>query len=736
VRYRSGTGSRRLLGACFAVTVLILTGAVRADGPPPDAPRALGYPTPIQTSTAPPLGSQGPQQQPTATPPAPPAPEAPNAQMMEGSGEFVAGPASDAVKHPSEPGDVTLDFADADVRDVVRSVLGEMLKVPYVIDPQVTGHLTLKTGAPISQDSVLPVLETALKTAGAAVVVSNGMYSVVPIASAQKQAAQVTALSGEAGTAGYGIEVVPLKFVSVEEMQKILEPLAPPGAVLRTDSQRNLIFLAGTEPERGAIRNTIALFDVDYLKGMSFALIQPQHVDAGTLATELEKIFDETSSPIAGMVRIIPISRINTLLIVTARANYLHEVSRWIARLDIVPVTPGRQLHYYRLQNARAADIAQILNEIFGGSSAGRATSPSNAANGSQPVTMPFSASSGGTVAPPPPPPTAPGFPMAGAPADAQGMRAPSVAGLTDAPQIVTDDNNNALIIRADAAEYDSIEKVIRQMDITPDQVMIEATIVEVTLNDDLKYGVEWYFKNGSQTFTQAATGVPLTSFPGFGYTYNVPNISIAMSALGTLSKINVLSSPKLLTLDNMPATLEVGDQVPIITQTSTGTESNTAPVIATVQQRDTGVLLSVTPRIGSSGMVYLTIAQEVSDVVPTTTSNIDSPTIQQRKIQATVAINDGNTVALGGMMRRSETSGNSGIPYFKDIPVIGGLFGSQNNNRDRTELLIFLTPRVIHSPPAAVAATEDLRKALDGVRETVEHFSNRKDDIPRLPWR
>jgi len=656
--------------------------------------------------------------------------------MMEGTGEFVTGPSAEELKHQAEAGDVSLDFADADVRDVVRSVLGEMLKVPYVIDPQVNGHLTLKTGAPISKDSVLPALETALKTAGAAVVISNGMYSVVPVTSAQKQAAQVTTISGESSAAGYGIEVVPLKFISAEEMQKVLDPLVPQGAILRIDPQRNLIFLAGTEPERASIRSTIALFDVDYLKGMSFALIQPQHVDAGTLATELEKIFDETSSPIAGMVRIIPISRINTLLVVTSRASYLHEVSRWVARLDVIPITPGRQLHYYRLQNARAADIAQTLNEIFGGSSGGRTASPLNTANGSQPVTMPFSAASGGTVAPPPPPPAAPGFATATAPPDALGLRAPSVAGPTDAPQIVTDDGNNALIIRADAAEYDSIDKIIRQMDVTPNQVMIEATIIEVTLNDDLKYGVEWYFKNGSQTFTQAATGVPLPSFPGFGYTYNVPNISVAMSALGTLSKINVISSPKLLTLDNMPATLEVGDQVPIITQTSTSTDSNGAPVIATVQQRDTGVLLSVTPRIGSSGVVYLTIAQEVSDVVPTTTSGIDSPTIQQRKIQATVAITDGNTVALGGMMRRTETTGNSGVPYLKDIPVLGGLFGAQSNDRERTELLIFLTPRVVRSPPAAAAVTDDLRKALDGVRETIDHFASQGKDIPRLPWR
>jgi len=724
------------LPVAFTIAGFVLAGSVRADGPP-DPPRALGYPAPIETAPAPPLGTKVPVQQPAPAPSLPPAPEAPNTQIIEGTGEFVAGPSADDVKGQAQAGDVTLDFADADVRDVVRSVLGEMLKVPYVIDPQVSGRLTLKTGAPISQDSVLPVLETALKTAGAAVVVANGMYSVVPVASAQKQAAQVTTLSGAAGAAGYGIEVVPLKFISADEMQKVLEPLAPQGAVLRIDPQRNLIFLAGTEPERASIRNTISLFDVDYLKGMSFALIQPQHVDAGTLATELEKIFDETSSPIAGMVRIIPISRINTLLIVTGRATYLHEVSRWVARLDVIPITPGRQLHYYRLQNARAADIAQTLNEIFGGPSTGaHGAAPAGGwSGGAPPTAMPLNAA-GSTTGMPPPPPASPAFQGGSAPLDNGGIRASAATGPAEGPQIVTDDNNNALIIRADAAEYDSIDKIIRQMDITPDQVMIEATIVEVTLNDNLKYGVEWAFKYGSQTFNQSASGTPALSFPGFGYTYAVPDINIALSALGTLSKINVISSPRLLTLDNMPATLEVGDQVPIITQTSTSTEGASAPVIATVQQRDTGVLLSVTPRIGSSGMVYLTIAQEVSDVVPTTTSNIDSPTIQQRKVQATVAISDGNTVALGGMMRRTETSGNSGLPYFKDIPVIGGLFGSQSDNRERTELLIFLTPRVVHSPRAALVVTDDLRKALDGVRETIDHFADRKKDIPRLPWR
>lgn len=247
---------------------------------------------------------------------------------------------------------------------------------------------------------------------------------------------------------------------------------------------------------------------------------------------------------------------------------------------------------------------------------------------------------------------------------------------------------------------------------------------------------MEWFFKNGSQTFAEGSTGIPLTKFPGFGYTLAIPNVQVALNALGTLTNITVLSSPKLLTLDNKPATIQVGDQVPIITQMSISTISPNAPVIATVNQQDTGVILSVTPRIGSSGVVFLDVSQEVSDVIPTTTSNIDSPTIQQRKIHSTVAISDNTTVALGGFIRRSDSGGNSGVPYLKDIPVVGGLFGSQNNTRDRTELIIFLTPRVIRSAPAALAITDDLRKEMDDLRVAVEHFSARHNDIPRRPWR
>jgi general secretion pathway protein D len=635
----------------------------------------------------------------TATPAAP---EGPRVRTFPGTDRFVGSAPNTPVGTGAAAGDITLDFADAEVRDVARAVLGEMLQLPYAVDPQVQGRITLKTGSPIARTAVLPALEAALKMANSAIVFQNGMYNIVPLTDAQRRAAGALGYGrNRSQLRGYGIEIVPLKYIAAAEIQKILEPLAPQGGIVRIDSERNLIFLAGNEPERRSMRETIALFDVNYLRSMSFALIQPNHVDVGTLAAELNKIFESGSSPIAGMVRLIPISRINTLLVATSRASYLNQVKRWIARLDVPPNEPGRRLYYYRLQNAQARDVAQVLAQLYG--SAAPAAAPTATA-------APTGATTPGEL-PVPTPVATPVMPAITA-----------STGSPDAPQFVTDDANNALIIRASQSDYASIERIVREMDVAPDQVLIEVTIVEVSLTDGLKYGVEWFFKNADQTYTQSpdSSGAILPNFPGFAFTYNVPNVQVVVNALGNLTRINVISSPKLLTLDNKPATLEVGDQVPTVTQTSVSTTDSSAPLVSTVQMRDTGVIMSVTPRIGKSGMVFLDISQEVSNVIPTTTSGIDSPTIQQRKITSTVAIRDGESVALGGLMRRSETSGNLGIPYLKDIPLIGSLFGSNNNSREKTELIIFLTPRIIRDPNAARRMTDELAGGLGDLQESL----------------
>jgi general secretion pathway protein D len=287
--------------------------------------------------------------------------------------------------------------------------------------------------------------------------------------------------------------------------------------------------------------------------------------------------------------------------------------------------------------------------------------------------------------------------------------------GTQNGVRIVADVRNNALVVFATPAEYATINSALDKLDIVPLQVMIEATIAEVTLNDTLKYGVEWFFKTGdnSFSFSRLATGAINAAFPGFSYLFAGDDARVAINLLATVTDVKVISSPQLMVLDNEAARLQVGDQVPIVTRTAVSVDDPGAPVTSEIEYRDTGVILDIIPRVNAGGLVVLDIVQEVSDVATTTSSNIDSPTIQQRQIASTVAINSGETVALGGLIRDTNDNSENGIPVLMEIPVLGNLFKTTSDSVRRTELLVLLTPRVIRDRQDARTVTDDLRKRL-----------------------
>jgi general secretion pathway protein D len=248
-----------------------------------------------------------------------------------------------------------------------------------------------------------------------------------------------------------------------------------------------------------------------------------------------------------------------------------------------------------------------------------------------------------------------------------------------------------------------------------PLQVLIEATIAEVTLNDRLEYGLQWFFSagNNSFTFSTGETGTVAPTFPGFAYVLGTGDVRVVLNALTQVTDVKVISSPQLLVLDNEVARLQVGDEVPIVTRTAVSVGDPDAPVVNEVEYRDTGVILDIVPRVNSSGLVVLDILQEVSDVTETTSSAISSPTIQQRRIASTVAINSGETVALGGLIRDNNTNTVTGVPVLSDIPILGNLFKTTTDSVRRTELLVLLTPRVVRDRHDARVITDDLRKRL-----------------------
>ncbi|HTU65576.1 MAG TPA: type II secretion system secretin GspD, partial [Steroidobacteraceae bacterium] len=617
-----------------------------------------------------------------------------------------------------------LAFSDADVAIVVGAILGDGLGVPYVIDPQVKGNVTLQASRPLTREELLPTLEAALRVQGAAIVVVNDVYNVVPVKDAARR---ITGISTARGN-GYSIQIVSPRYVSATEIEKLLQPFAPEGGILRVDESRNLMMLAGTGQEIATMMEVIKTFDVDWLAGMSFGLFPLESVDARTIATELESIFGDTKGPLGNIVRFTPLSRLNSLMVVTPQPKYLADVESWIRRLDVGSATPGRRIYVYEVQNGKADELGASLSKILNISYEG--TSSAGGSGGSGGAGFSNSSGLGGNAGGGP----GNGFGGGGS-VQSPAARAPNYSaaastggggGDANSVRIVPSPENNALLINATPTEYSVIEQALKRLDTRPIQVLIEASLAEVTLTDDMRYGLQWSYQGGDGpvVLSESSSGGIAPAFPGFSYLFTGrTDIRAVLNAIESLTNVRVISNPKLLVLNNREAQLQIGDQVPVTVQSAIGTVGDNSPIVNSVQFRDTGVILRVTPRVNKSGLVILDVAQEVSDVVPTTTSGIDSPTIQQRKFNSTVAVQDGETIALGGLIRESRSRGGSGLPFLRRIPLLGELFGSTQRNGRRTELIVLMTPKVIKSADDSAELLEKMRQDFKSLRQVLPQW-------------
>jgi general secretion pathway protein D len=499
--------------------------------------------------------------------------------------------------------------------------------------------------------------------------------------------------------------------------------------------KRNVLLLAGSSAELDALGELVAMFDVDWLAGMSFGLFPLEEAEATELATELEAVFGgEESGPLTDIVRFVPIERLNAILVISAQPAYLDRAQTWIDRLDRIGEGVEQRIFVYAVQNGRATDLAEVLGEVFGIPTAtvapGDLLAPGMEAAqiGAGAFELGESELGAATegeeqfqepqeqqeqqVTPTPQP-----FGME-RPRGTLGATRPDGAEDDRDIRVIADDTTNSLVIRATPRDYRQIRDALAELDIMRLQVLIEATIAEVTLNGQLRYGVEWFFRYGDVefTFSRLATGAVGGNFPGFSALLDTGDVVAVFNALEKITDVNVISSPHLLVLDNQTALLQVGDEVPIATQQAVSVTDPDAPVVNSIEQRDTGVILSVTPRVNASGLVFMEIEQESSDAVPTITSNLDSPTIRQRRVASTVAVQSGEAVVLGGLIRDSVRQEDTGLPILHRLPIIGPLFGVTDTINDRTELLVVLTPRVIRNPEQARAVTEELRRRLRGL--------------------
>lgn len=694
----------------------------------------------------------------------------------------------------------TLNIVGASVPEVAKTVLGDIMGVNYTVSDKIKANITLRTARPVDKSALLAIFEAVLREEGAAIVVRDGLYSIVPITDAAAGGSPMISRNRLRQSPGTNTTVVPLRYVAATEMERILKSAAPQASVLRVDNARNLLMISGNQQELSSMSEMINVFDVDWMRGMSFGIFPVETADPEAISQELENIFSSNKEgPTKGVVRFIPNRRLKSVLVITSQPEYLRKAETWMKRIDLASKATEKQVNVYHVQHRPAAELATLLQKIYltsgsgsgstarsqsgisttsdlagsssqMGSPGGGLMAPFGSAGGSGSLASSSATSSSGATAPatpvsqtePPPagsaasanrppegssPQGGESGPSSGSPDKAGGMNQQLPDDRQSGISVVADEPKNSLVITATAAEFRRIKQVLARIDVPANQILLEATIAEVTLNDNLKFGVRWFAQNGASkniafnsvlgTGANAIQNLPLlapTPAAGFSYFISMSNLQVTLNALSALTDVNIVSSPSLMVQENKRATLQVGDEVPIVTQQATGVQVPGAPILNSVSSRSTGVLLGITPRLGADGRVVLDIEQEVSDAVPTTTSTIDSPTIQQRRVKTTVTVNDGETIVLAGMMQDRATRNRDQLPILGDIPLVGNVFKAKDDSIKRTELLISITPQVLRDPRQIDAVASEYRDRLNfSTRPQRSGPPDRREQLDRL---
>lgn len=621
-----------------------------------------------------------------------------------GTGAYVGSTQSGARVEAADANTITLNFVNVELQEFVRGVFDEVLKSNVVVDPGLTGRVTVRTSEPVSRKGALDLVRNVLEMNGATLTKAGASYRV----SGRSD-------RGAARTAGGGnVRILPLKFIEATQARTALQPFVNPGTEITANPEARYVVVSGSASDIDAVEQVLSTLDVDQMRGRSLALIPLKEANATSVAREVGQIFGGDGGR---SFRALPIQRMNAVLLIGQVPQTVTRARQWMERLDRAD-KDGRRVFVYQVQNRRAAELATLLNGMFTTKRDGdRATE-----NPVAPSLTPARTQTASLDATPPgtnPQPAAAPETSAGREAGVE----PDRSSQSGTMQIRADSSTNTVVVVGMPEDYQRVERAVRSLDVLPSQVLIEATIAEVRLNDSLRHGVRWYFQSGNHGFglTDSASGSVSEVNPGFNYSFSVPNAKAVVNALEQVTDVEIISSPALTVMNNQAATLKVGDQVPIATRSARGVVNPDAPVVNDIELKDTGIILSVTPRVNGSGLVMLDISQEASDVVPTTTSSIDSPTIRQRKINSSVAVQSGTEIVLGGLISTNRQLEKQGVPVLKDIPILGAAFTSKAvRDRNRTELMIIIRPTVMGNRLDVQNVTREIKSKMLGVTNAI----------------
>ncbi len=631
---------------------------------------------------------------------------------------------------------IALDFDDADIYEVINA-LSDILNINYIIDPAVRGKVNIHTTGEIDKSQLLPILETIFKINNIAAVKTGDLYKIIPIKDAKSAVSDVgigTELEALAATDRVIIQIVPLRYIPSAEVVKVLKPFISPGGDIQEYSKGNILIIVDTSANVQKLLSFIDVLDVDTFEQTQVRFFKAKNADVVDLAKELEGLFTSLGFAKAtdkGIgISFIPIERVSCVLAVSSVPGIFEKVEHWVSVLDAVDTGAEAQVFVYFLENAKAEELAGVLGSLYGEgktqqtgrtplAAAQRRTSRESMSSRSSRDRSRTSRSREPL-----------GSKKAAGTAGSSGFEGMLQGELT----IVTDETTNSLIIKALPVDYVVVKETIQKLDVVPKQVLIEVLIAEVRLTGDTQFGVEWAlrdpntslggYKGQSRTETTFGLGglgsdLSKSLDKGFSYRFSSNQLQAFLVAQASQNKLNVLASPQILAADNKEARIEVGEEVPIVTSEYVPlTTENVDQTSRSIEYRNTGVILEVTPRINDKGLVALDISQEVSKAQPITTGGIQSPTITNRKAETSLVVQNATTIVIGGLIGQESGKNVTGVPFLSRIPILGYFFSSTNQTKAKTELIILITPHVVANINEAAVISQEFKEKVSQIKK------------------
>jgi len=670
------------------------------------------------------------------------------ATMTEGGNPYLK-KLPDSISTPAEEkllsGEgVLLNFDNADIYEVVQ-VIAEILDLSFIIDPQVKGMVNIRSGRKIPMAQLYAVFKKLLNINGLDIR-SEGNYNYV-YKVGQPSAQQVFG-PDRAGTLTDSprmvIQIIPVMHLPAAEAKKLLDPYKSEQGAIDVLDNPNTLFISDYESKVVDMLMILAKVDISPLASLKLRMIRVEKAPLFNLRDEITEIMTTLKVNKQGFegVTIMALERVNSLLLVSGNQELLDSATRWVNELDVMPSEGRDNVYIYNVRNSVASELSALVSGLISdqpGTGVAPAPAPAKTSAASAP----------GNPAPTPVSPPAPVVRKTGKAAALPGGEAGPGVRFAGEPTLIADDSRNIILIMALPADYLRLQKLLERLDNMPRQVLIEVMVAEVSLSDSWEMGIEWalhqqgridgrnytnFLTSNTETILNGTTTAPILHndllSTGAGLTYSVLNsagdLAGVLNAIADNNDLSILSSPQVMVLNNETATVNVGEQVPIVTsQTGDLSATTSTTVNQTIQYKDTGVILKVTPKINYDGIIILSIDQQVSSASENKLGGSSSPKISNRQLSTKLAVRDGQTIFMGGLISNNVNYVNSGIPLLMDIPLLGWLFKYQQEKKDKKELLVMITPHVIESEDVLAQYAKSFNEKMDGFRKRLNGEDN-----------